>query len=258
MSSRETRANPPIGYDLNKADEIPMQRKLKEISGIHYIKENLIVAIQDEKGIIYTVDVTSGKIVAELKFGGSGDYEDVCMDEDFYYVLESNGTIFKVPMNGDMGSTKKFKLPGNSRREFETIYVDPAGQYLVVICKSCPGNKRSFDGFSFKIDSEEFNAVPVLNIDANTAETDGVSKGSDYKPSAAAIHPIENKLYVLSSVGKLLLVCALQGKVEKVFSLDPGLYKQPEGIAFAPNGDMFISNEGTDGKGNILKLAYEK
>ena len=76
------------------------------------------------------------------------------------------------------------------------------------------------------------------------------------KPSAAAINPINKKLYVIASVGKVLLQCSKNGKLEKIYKINPAQFPQPEGITFAANGDMYISNEGANGKATILKFAY--
>jgi len=37
-------------------------------------------------------------------------------------------------------------------------------------------------------------------------------------------------------------------------ALDPVLFNQPEGLTFAPNGDLYISNEGGEGVATILKF----
>ena len=37
-------------------------------------------------------------------------------------------------------------------------------------------------------------------------------------------------------------------------NLDPNVFKQPEGIAFDSTGNLFITNEGRRGKGNILEF----
>jgi sugar lactone lactonase YvrE len=69
-----------------------------------------------------------------------------------------------------------------------------------------------------------------------------------------AIHPIYGDIYIISSVGKLLIILNRHGKVQNVEELDPKLFRQPEGICFSPKGDMFISNEGQGGKGYIVKF----
>jgi hypothetical protein len=45
------------------------------------------------------------------------------------------------------------------------------------------------------------------------------------------------------------------GNFKNVFTLDDKIYKQPEGIAFTPKGDLIISNESHDeGSATLLIL----
>ena len=46
-------------------------------------------------------------------------------------------------------------------------------------------------------------------------------------------------------------------KVKAMYDLDPALYKQPEGLAFDKQGNMFISNEGVQGNANVLYFVYK-
>ena len=65
----------------------------------------------------------------------------------------------------------------------------------------------------------------------------------ELKASAVAVNPITNELYIISSVNKVLLITDKSGKLKKLYTLNPKIYKQPEGIAFTPAGDLIISNE---------------
>ena len=46
----------------------------------------------------------------------------------------------------------------------------------------------------------------------------------------------------------------LKGVIINIVELDKRIFNQPEGICFSENGDMFISNEGKNGKANILRF----
>ena len=63
---------------------------------------------------------------------------------------------------------------------------------------------------------------------------------------------------MISSVGKLLVVLDRDGYILGVHALDPNLFRQPEGICFSPEGDLYISNEGRGGKGYVLKFKPKK
>ena len=57
--------------------------------------------------------------------------------------------------------------------------------------------------------------------------------------------PISGNLYVLASVGKTLVVIDHHNQIMHVELLDPMQFPQPEGICFDPQGNLFISSEGT-------------
>ena len=78
----------------------------------------------------------------------------------------------------------------------------------------------------------------------------------EFRPSAIGIHPLTNKLFLLSGMEKLLFVFNMNGETEYIEKLDPELFPQPEGITFLKNGDMLISNE--NNKPTILKFNYLK
>ena len=55
------------------------------------------------------------------------------------------------------------------------------------------------------------------------------------------------------------MVADKNGVPEKVYRINPKLYKQPEGLTFTPEGHLIISNESADiGAANILIFKYNK
>jgi hypothetical protein len=57
-------------------------------------------------------------------------------------------------------------------------------------------------------------------------------------------------------VTKAVVVLAASGALLAVHLLPEALFKQPEGIAFLADGDLFISNEGGGGQGTLLRFTY--
>ena len=74
------------------------------------------------------------------------------------------------------------------------------------------------------------------------------------KPSGIAIHPVSGDLYVLSTVPQLLLILSANGRIRSINRLNPGLFEQPEGIAFDDDQNLYISNERVRHQANILKF----
>ena len=55
-----------------------------------------------------------------------------------------------------------------------------------------------------------------------------------------------------------MVVINKKGKVEQAFGISGIVFPQPEGITFADNGDMYISNEiGSEQAATLLKFKYK-
>jgi hypothetical protein len=267
----------PKGYVLPRPELHFLEKKLNEISGLYYLKgEGSMLAIADDKKHIYRV-YTEGTIndYWEEEFGGAGDYEDVVKADSSVFVLLSDGIIFEIK-HGPAGLVsqswkwkgaaadvedeikEKKKAKDNPAVDFETLYYDSTARGLIMIAKHIKGESKAGirTAWRFDLATRTFDPKPFFTInikEVNNALKDGQV---EFKPSGAAISPVDHRLYILSSAGHLLVVCNLRGKVQEVYRLNPTFYPQPEGIAFAENGDMYISNEAKLGKASLLRIPY--
>jgi len=174
------------------------------------------------------------------------------------YMLVSTGSIVRVETKDSSYLTKEFILEG-AKNEFETMYPDVASHSLVMLCKQCNHEKDEIRmAYRFDLVTNTFDPEPAYIIQIGEIRKMLGDEKAEFKPSAAGINPVNGKLYIVASVGKLLVIADKNGKIEQVFRLDPLLYNQPEGMTFAPNGDLYISNEGGEGIATILKFVYTK
>ena len=75
-------------------------------------------------------------------------------------------------------------------------------------------------------------------------------------PSALGIHPLSGDYYVSDGPKSKLLIMDASGNIKRLLELGKD-FKQPEGISFSPQGELFIANEGGKGSGNILQVALK-
>jgi hypothetical protein len=125
-----------------------------------------------------------------------------------------------------------------------------------MISKEQRKKNAGITAYTFDLETRRFDSEPFFQISFKDVFNKLQNYNAECKPSAAAINPVNNKLYIIASVGKLMMECTQGGKLEKIYKMNPNHFPQPEGIAFAENGDMYISNEGADGKATILKFIY--
>ncbi len=136
------------------------------------------------------------------------------------------------------------------------------------------GNKKKRFIYGFDLISKKLINEPVLIFDLDEIERFALEnkikvpmkdkkKGGKKEPdikfrmSAIEIHPITGRLFVLSSIDKLLFVFNMKGEIEYMERLKPDLFNQPEGITFMKNGDLYISNEGKKKSPTLVRFKYE-
>jgi len=250
----------PEGYDLSKPWVLNLPIELDEISGIcFYPKDTSVFAINDEFGWLYKVSLMGNKGILKWKFSDAGDFEDIVRIDTIFYALQSNGNITTFTF-GDSSTIYRheafFPSKGN---EFEILYYDSTLHKLSLICKDCEvDKKKSLTQYFFDPVNKNFSDN-TRSIDVKKIAIMMGDKDLKFKPSAAAIHPITGEIYIISAVNDLLVITNRMGDPRISYEIDGVLFKQPEGLAFTPGGDLIISNEAADrGVANILLFKYQK
>ncbi len=251
----------PAEYDLNYPVTVNLPQELDEISGIvYYPKDTSVFAISDENGVLYKIFPNRNAKVQKWKFGKNEDYEDLQLVDSTFYILSSTGDIMAIKfLNQDSLNTNLFNFPKKEKNEFESLYFDNLSGLLILICKDCKEDKKKvLNAWSFNPVNKTYNAEPfTINVSGITKEL-GETK-LQFKPSAATINPITQEIYIISAINKALVIVNKTGSVEKVYPLNPMIYKQPEGIAFTTSGDLLICNESNDqGAANLLVIKNKR
>lgn len=251
-------------YNFNEPIVTKLPMLLDEISGLSYReKDNSIFAIADDSRAVFKI---ANNEVTEYKFKGSSDFEDVVLMDSTFYVLKSNGDIYEVKFNKDSDPTvNSYTFPKEEygKSEFEILYKDTIINTLTLICKDCRADKKTNEvsSYIFDIATKQFSKG-FVTIDENAIlkiTNTNTADAARFKPSAASINPIDGSLYIVSSINKCIVVASPLGEIKNVYRLDAKKYKQPEGIAFKPNGDMYISNESAGiGAAELLYIPYQK
>jgi len=222
-------------YDLTKPNlELKLSKKLVEISGLSLTEDQKqFIAINDEQGKLFFLDKEEGKLLVEEKFHKKGDYEGIEAVGERIFVVKNNGTIYeyKEATKGERPTPKAYKTILNEKND-QKLQAEPIYHITQIAINEYLANAQD----------------KQLEHLAVTDEKDMV-----FSPSGIAVHPHTKNIYILSSVGKALLVLDKLGKnILSIQALEKKMTKQPEGIAFDKEGTLFISSEGRSGKGRIF------
>jgi uncharacterized protein YjiK len=252
----------PNGYSPDRVERVLLPDDLEEISGIAW-QENELLAIEDESSIIYRIDPETGKILKKKKFEKNRDIEDILVRNDTAWVLRSNGNLYQVVNFREKDSqTVIFEFPRAEKRDLEAAVADISEPFIWVFCKVCEWDedpdRSSF--FRFDMETMNFDSLPAGKIEKS--QLIGLLAEKDLQhlviqPSAAAVHPLTQEYFLLSSTGRWLMTLDKAMTPKSLHLLKPSLFKQPEGITFAPDGTLYVSNEARDGRANLLIFSYQ-
>ena len=136
---------------------------------------------------------------------------------------------------------------------------------LFIACKESPSIRKEklYEGYKaiykFDLENNQLIEEPAYLLDSSSIDslivTGTVEKlfietakklklaanDTNFYPSGIAIHPFDNgDIYIISSIGRLLMIMNNQGLIKDIIELDQGIFNQPEGICFSENGDLYI------------------
>jgi uncharacterized protein YjiK len=242
--------NVNLPYDFeNPTEKYDLPDKLKEISGLSYYKKNQLVCVNDEQGKIFIYDIKEKKIIDKIPFGKDGDYEGVEVVGDEVFVLKSNGKLKGFKMG--VAFEREIDCSEPEVVEYEGLGYDAKSKYLLLVAKERAkdvDDKKMIYAYDFD------RKVLFKHIAIPQDQVKDEANGKDFRPSGIAVHPKTGQTFIIASDGKKLLVLSEKGQKEALISLNPKTYRQPEGICFSPDGQLFISSEGKDGDGYILRF----
>ena len=270
-----------VPYDLSKPDAtLEMPAELTEISGLSLSPSvpDQLCAVQDEQGILFFLDKKTGAVTAKIPFETKGDFEGLEVVGQSAYVVKSSGALYEVKkFDTPTPTVRIIKSSLTKKNNLEGLGYDAATNSLLLACKDAGGNTETFvrEVYSFSLKTMELNKKPTYSISnqqmatfikSNATALDvedfgaylqpDEAEGWKFGPSAIAVHPISHAIYLLSSVGKILVVLDHDsGNIIGMQKLSKKNQTQPEGIVFDSDGTLYISNEGKKGTaGNIQRF----
>lgn len=236
-----------------------MPEHLKEISGIAYINNGRFACVQDEVGKIFIFNTGTNTIEKEIPFAASGDYEGIAIVGSTAYILRADGKLFEV--NNYLGNKPAVIMHTThltEKHDVEGLCYDKKNNRLLLAIKENEQNTKEYKGiYAFDIESKKLAAVPVHKIYLSDDIWKDVKNKDKIKPSDLEVHPSTGDLYILDGPESKLLVMGANGAKKNLYQLNTSEFPQPEGISFTETGDLYISNEGKGGTGNILKVLIE-
>ncbi len=261
----------PTALDRYVFDEraagVGLASMLREVSGIAISPDGRLFAHNDEEGTVYQLDPDTGNVIksfypVEKRWYGhdrlAGDFEDIAFADGYFYLVSSSGVLYRFEegSDGEEVPAGKYETFLDERFDVEGLCFDPVEGELLLACKQWPDGlhlkeflfgkqstrKKKKPVFAFSLSTMSLQEKPRFVIDADIVKKRSGRKG--FRPSAIMLHPLSDTFLVVSSSAGMIAEFSRSGELLDWSSLSPAIHGQPEGIAVAGNGDLYISDEG--------------
>ncbi len=265
--------------DADKAKSVKLSKKLDEISGLAVSPDGRLFAHDDELGIVYQLNTKNGNIVKKFFIGKkkpkNADFEGLCIVGDDFYLITSEGRIFRFP-EGDDDAHVEVKDLGTwltKEHNVEGLCSEPETNSLLLACKGFAGEEyeQSRAIYAFSLDSLRLNKTPRFLIsipEIISKNPRGFSQKlgeffllvdpKNFSPSGIERHPVTGNFFILSSQSRMIIEIDPQGDILGLINLKSSPHEQPEGITFLKDNTLVISDEAGDGRARLTFYPLKK
>ena len=221
-------------------------------------RDHRLLAHNDEVGIVFEIDYRDGSIVKEFQLADmadpvADDFEGIAVADGRIYLVTSSGRLYECPEGTD-GESVLFTVyaTGVGRDcEIEGLAYDEGARELLLMCK----DPRSEDLlgklaiYRWSIDDKRLVddspiVIPVGDF-ARRIGSDG------YRPSGIERHPVSGNYFVVAARPGAIAEVTPAGEVVAARRFTAGWHRQVEGIAFAADGALIVSDEGGSGRASL-------
>lgn len=240
-------------YILNEetATHWKLPEHLEEISGLAMTRDNRLLAHNDERGVIFEIDYQNGSIVkafqlTDMKNPIAGDFEGIATIDDQIYLVTSSGRLYEC-REGTAGESVLFNVytTGVGRDcEIEGLAYDESKRALLLMCKDA--RSADMEGklavYHWSIDEKQLIedahiAIPVVEFSRHI-------KGKKFQPSGIERHPMSGNYFIIAARQGAIAEITPDGQVVAVREFPAQWHRQVEGITFAADGTLIVSDEG--------------
>jgi hypothetical protein len=228
------------------------------VSGLAITADRRLLIHNDEQSVIGVLDAGTGEVLASYRFGaspGRGDFEGVAVGVGKVWLVTSDGVLYQaeLPARGTPSAVVPFtavRTGIGALCEIEGLAFDPRHRALLVACKT-PRTRALRDSvgiFRWSIDTGAL-AIPGQLLLSAADLARGV-RGKGFHPSSIEVDPRSGQLVLITSADQGVAIATGDGKIIGSRALGRG-HPQPEGLAIAVDGTIYLADEGTKGPGMV-------
>ena len=236
-------------YDLeSRPAPFVMPGRLDEISGLAITADGRLFGHNDEWATVIEIDRITGEAGKRFSIGDpiiEGDFEGIAVVGERFFLITSVGLLYEFREVGDR-ETAPHRVTDTelgAQCEAEGLDYDPAEDALLIACKVSTPDLGTVVIYRRPLDPD----LPWLEpIEVQRRELPAFGVREDFQASSVVVTP-SGSLLLASAAPEALVEVDRSGRVIGGVDLPRGRHPQSEGLAFGPDGTLFIADEQNDG-----------
>lgn len=237
-----------VAYDLEgTAARFEMPGRLGEISGIAMTSDGRLFGHNDERATVHEIDRETGEVGKRFSLGDppfDGDFEGLGIAGDRFFLITSQGLLYEFREVGDR-ETALHRVTDTglgATCEVEGLDFDARDEALLIACKVTTPDRGSLVVHRLPLDPGQARLSP---IEIPRSQLTAFGLDPRFQASSVAVSPT-GTLFLASAAPEALIEVDRTGRVLGAVELRRRRHPQPEGLAFGPNGDLYIADERND------------
>lgn len=247
-------------YELGqRAGRFDLPGRLDEVSGLGFTPDGRLFAHGDERARFHEIDAAQGTVGKRFALGDPathGDFEGMEIIGERFFLIASTGFLYETREAAEDRAVVPFRAVDTglgNRCEAEGLAYDATRDELLVACKVSSPPRAEAVIHRIPISTDQRRPAPIV---ISTQQLDALGYGSQFHPSGIAVDPVSGNLVLVSAREELLVEANREGHIVSAFQLSRDRHPQPEGIAFGPDGMLYIADEAA-GRENGRITMYE-
>lgn len=250
--AREPAARTSLFADA-PAEQWTLPPRLREISGLATTADGRLFAHDDERAIVYQLDIASGQIQKSFSVGEpteGGDFEGLAITPsgDFFLATSTGAVLrFREAQDGAHAALQRYDTGLRDTCEVEGLAYLTAEESLILACKT---NHARDMRDAVAIYAWAVNGRAPARLWRNLpADAFGARK---LHPSSIEIDLLSGRIVLVAAREAALAELSASGEVLSVRRLGRG-HRQTEGSAILADGSLMLADEGGDGQARLTR-----